>query len=188
MLAVGDSEHLPVAEARAGDAKAWDILFRRYQLPLYAYVMELVRHEQTALDVVQETFINAVRYLKSLREDARFGSWLFSIAHQKVVQQWRRAGREREWLADGLMEGGVEFATAEAGPDESLVGQEDQAELLKHLERLPLAQRSVLVLHYLEDFSIEEIATITEVPLGTVKSRLHHARLALRKQLEGTSR
>jgi RNA polymerase sigma-70 factor, ECF subfamily len=188
MLAVGDSEHLPVAEARAGEAKAWDILFRRYQLPLYAYVMELVRHEQTALDVVQETFINAVRHLKSLRQDARFGSWLFSIAHQKVVQQWRRQGREREWLADGLLDSGVEFATAEAGPDDRLVGQEDSAELFKHLEELPLAQRSVLVLHYLEDFSIEEIAGITEVPLGTVKSRLHHARLALRKQLEGTSR
>lgn len=188
MLAVGDSEHLPVADARAGDAKAWDVLFRRYQLPLYAYVMELVRHEQTALDVVQETFINAVRHLKSLREDVRFGSWLFSIAHQKVVQHWRKQGRERDWLADGLLDGEVEFASVEAGPDASMVGQEDQAELLKHLEELPLAQRSVLVLHYLEDFSIEEIATITEVPLGTVKSRLHHARLALRKQLEGTER
>lgn len=188
MLAVGDPEHLPVAEARAGDAKAWDILFRRYQLPLYAYVMELVRHEQTALDIVQETFINAVRHLKSLREDARFGSWLFSIAHQKVLLAWRRQGREREWLADGLSAGDLEFASAEAAPDASLVGQEDQAELSKHLEELPLAQRSVLVLHYLEDFSLEEISTITEVPLGTVKSRLYHARLALRKQLEGTSR
>ncbi|HEY1173260.1 MAG TPA: sigma-70 family RNA polymerase sigma factor [Verrucomicrobiae bacterium] len=185
---MGDSEQLPVADARAGDAKAWDILFRRYQLPLYAYVMELVRHEQTALDVVQETFINAVRHLKSLREDARFGSWLFSIAHQKVVQQWRKQGREREWIADGLMDGEVEFAAAEAGPDGSLVEQEDSAELLAHLERLPLAQRSVLVLHYLEEFSLEEIASITEVPLGTVKSRLHHARTALRKQLEGTTR
>ncbi len=185
MLAVGDSEHLPVAQARAGDAKAWDTLFRRYQLPLYAYVMELVRHEQTALDIVQETFINAVRHLKSLREDARFGSWLFGIAHQKVIQQWRRKGREREWLAENLPEDTLEFSSPSANPAETLIDHEDDAELLKHLEQLPLAQRSVLVLHYLEEFSLEEIAAITEVPLGTVKSRLHHARAALRKQLEG---
>ena len=185
MLAVGDPEHLPVADARAGDAKAWDTLFQRYQLPLYAYVMELVRQEQTALDIVQETFINAVRHLKSLREDARFGSWLFGIAHQKVIQQWRRQGRERDWLADMPADESVEFTTGEPNPAETLSSQEDEAELARHLEQLPLAQRSVLVLHYLEEFSLEEIATITGVPLGTVKSRLHHARAALRKQLEG---
>ena len=95
MLAVDEAEQLPVAAAREGNAAAWDALFRRYQLPLYVYVFELLRNEQTALDVVQETFINATRYLNSLREDGKFGSWLFSIAHQKCQQHWRKPQRPR---------------------------------------------------------------------------------------------
>jgi RNA polymerase sigma-70 factor (ECF subfamily) len=82
MLVVAGREQLPVAEARAGGTAAWDILFRRYQLPLYVYVFELVHDEQTSLDIVQESFINAARYIESLREDEKFGSWLFGIAHQ----------------------------------------------------------------------------------------------------------
>src|SRR5580698_4879866 len=90
MPEVSAPEQLPVAEARAGEPAAWDALFRRYQLPLYVFVFELVRDEQAALDVVQETFIAAVRHIGSLREDGRFGSWLFGIAHQKCIQRWRK--------------------------------------------------------------------------------------------------
>src|SRR5262245_41618745 len=94
MPAVAEREQLPVQQARTGDAGAWDVLFRRYQLPLYVYVFELVHDEQTSLDVVQETFISAVRHIGGLREDEKFGSWLFGIAHQKCIQRWRRTGRE----------------------------------------------------------------------------------------------
>src|SRR5208283_3838126 len=61
MLVVAEREQLPVLQAKAGEPEAWDILFRRYQLPLYAYVFELVHDEQASLDLVQETFIAAVR-------------------------------------------------------------------------------------------------------------------------------
>src|SRR5437899_12396449 len=98
MLVVAEPEQLPVAEARAGDPAAWDILFRRYQLPLYVYVVELVHDEQTSLDIVQETFISAVRHLGTLREDRKFGSWLFGIAHQKCIQRWRKQNREHTFL------------------------------------------------------------------------------------------
>lgn len=94
MLAVAEREQLPVAAARAGSPDAWDALYQRYQLPLYAYVFELIRSEQPSLDIVQETFIKAARHLGSLREDARFGSWLFSIAHRKCVDRWRKNWRE----------------------------------------------------------------------------------------------
>src|SRR5437762_13678492 len=94
MLVVAEREQLPVAEARAGDTAAWDILFRRYQLPLYVYVYELDHDEQASLDIVQETFINAARYIGSLREYEKFGSWLFGIAHQKCILRWRQKARE----------------------------------------------------------------------------------------------
>ena len=87
MLVVSEHEQLPVAEARNGDAAAWNTLFKRYQLPLYTYVFELLHDEQASLDVVQESFINAARHIGTLREDRKFGSWLFGIAHQKCVQR-----------------------------------------------------------------------------------------------------
>src|SRR6185295_2371071 len=101
MLVVAEREQLPVQQARAGSPEAWDTLFRRYQLPLYVYVFELVHDEQASLDLVQETFIAATKHLGGLREDGKFGSWLFGIAHQKCIQRWRQRTRE-EALRDEI--------------------------------------------------------------------------------------
>ncbi len=180
MTSVADlPETLPVAAARHGDPDAWDTLFRRYQLPLYSYVTDLIRDPQSALDLVQEVFLRAVRHLDSLREDARFGSWLFGIAHQQVIQFWRRRGRQP--LATEPVPEDSEASDPEPGLD--LMRREDGSRLLAALDALPEAHRGVLLLHYLEDFPLAEIAVITGVPLGTVKSRLHHARRALREGL-----
>jgi RNA polymerase sigma-70 factor (ECF subfamily) len=177
MLVVAEREQLPVPQARAGEPAAWDTLFKRYQLPLYVYVFELVHDEQTSLDVVQETFINAARHIGSLRDDGKFGSWLFGIAHQKCVQRWRKQSRD-EILRE-------EFADAPLGfddsPDELLIRREQEAEFMQLLNQLPPPQRSVLLLYFVEDFSLEEIAGIIGAQPGTVKSRLHYAKKGLRK-------
>jgi RNA polymerase sigma-70 factor (ECF subfamily) len=178
MPEVAHTEQLPVAQARAGEPAAWETLFRRYKLPLYVYVSELVRDEQASLDVVQETFINAVRHIGQLRDDAKFGNWLFGIAHQKCAQRWRK--RQDVFLED-IPETPDEF---EASPRDLLVRREQETEFMNLLSQLPLPQRSVLLLHYVEDFSLEEIARITDAQLGTVKSRLHYARKSLRTLLE----
>ena len=178
MPEVADIKQLPVSQARAGEPAAWDALFRRYQLPLYVYVFELVRDEQVGLDLVQETFIAAVRHIGGLRDYAKFGGWLFGIAHQKCVQHWRK---RRETLLDKTPELPDEF---EAGPDDLFIRREQEAEFMNLLEQLPPLQRSVLLLHFVEDFPLEEIARITETQLGTVKSRLHYAKKSLRKLLE----
>jgi RNA polymerase sigma-70 factor, ECF subfamily len=177
MLVVAEREQLPVPQARAGEPAAWDALFHRYQLPLYVYVFELVHDEQTSLDIVQETFIAAVRHIGGLRDDAKFGSWLFGIAHQKCAQRWRKQNRE-EILREEIAESVDEF---ENSPDDLLIRQEQEAGFMNMLNQLPLPQRAVLLLHFIENFSLEEIARITNTPLGTVKSRLHHAKRALRK-------
>ena len=178
MPEVADIEQLPVAQARAGEPAAWDALFRRYQLPLYVYVFELIRDEQAGLDLVQETFIAAARHLGGLRDDSKFGSWLFGIAHQKVIQRWRK---RREILLDEIPEPPDEF---EPAPDDLLIRREQETEFMNLLEQLPPPHRSVLLLHFVEDFSLDEIARITGTQLGTVKSRLHYAKKTLRKLVE----
>ena len=138
------------------------------------------RIEQASLDIVQETFIAAARHIGGLRDDEKFGSWLFGIAHQKVIQLWRKRGG-KEILFDEIPESPDEF---EDSPDDLLIRREQEAEFMNLLDQLPPPQRSVLLLHFVEDFSIEEIARITETQIGTVKSRLHYAKKALRKLLE----
>jgi RNA polymerase sigma-70 factor (ECF subfamily) len=181
MLVEAEREQLPVQQARTGVPEAWDTLFKRYQLPLYVYIFELVQHEQTSLDIVQETFIAAVRHIQNLRSDEKFASWLFGIAHQKCVQRWRQLGRERMLLED--------FASVppefEDSPDDLLIRREEESEFMNLLNQLPLPQRSVILLHYIEGFSLETIAAITGAQLGTVKSRMHYAKGALRKLVKG---
>jgi len=174
------AEQLPVKAARAGGPEAWDALFRRYQLPLYAYVFELVHDEQASLDLVQEAFINAARHIGRLRDDAKFGSWLFGIAHQKCIQHWRRQRPEPvpiEDLAERLPDEGD-------SPSDWLIHQEQEERFMNCLSQLSPPHRAVLLLHFIEDFSLEEIAGITGAELGTVKSRMHYAKKALRELLE----
>jgi RNA polymerase sigma-70 factor, ECF subfamily len=180
MLVVAEREQLPVALARAGEPEAWDTLFRRYQLPLYVYVFELVHNEQTSLDLVQETFIAATGHIGGLRDDNKFGSWLFGIAHQKCIQRWRKQTREVDALEE-ISNAPDEF---ENDPSELLIRREQEAEFMNLLNQLPLPQRSVLLLHFVEDFSLAEIADITGAQPGTVKSRMHYAKKSLRKLLE----
>lgn len=171
-------EKLPVAQARAGDPAAWDTLFRRYQLPLYTFVYDRTHDDAGSLDILQETFIAAVKHLGNLREDHRFGSWLFGIAHQKVIQRWRKR------TEDGVEQLPEPTEAWEDSPADLLIRQEQSVEFLALVDQLPPPQRSVLLLHYLEDFSLAEIAEITETELGTVKSRLHYAKKSLRRILE----
>lgn len=181
MLVVSQHEQLPVAQAKAGRPEAWDALFRRYQLPLYVYVFELVGNEQASLDIVQETFISAARHIGSLQHDSKFGSWLFGIAHQRCIQLWRKSKRHEPASLDDMADS---LADADASPDEWLMRREDEAEFTRMLGQLPPVHRSVLLLHFVEEFSLEQIAEITGAQLGTVKSRMHYAKKALRQLLE----
>jgi RNA polymerase sigma-70 factor, ECF subfamily len=183
---VASSESDLVNAARQHAPEAWDTLLKRYQLPLYTFVAELLRNDTAALDVVQETFAAAVCHISTLRSDTRFASWLFGIAHQKCVLHWRRTRRE-----DRIFAPPTDDDPAEAWPDHdtfdprtALLRREQAQAFFALLEHLPPPQRSTLLLHVLEDFSLTEIAVITGVPVGTVKSRLHHARRALRELVE----
>jgi len=173
-----------VAEARRLQPAAWDRLLAAYQAPLHAYAAELIGDPEAAKDVVQEAFRRAVRHVGGLRDDARFGSWLFGIAHQQCLQHFRGDRRRRERFADTPEAGEEHPDEGLVDPRQQLMRAEDAEQFLALLERLPAAQRSVLLLHVLEEFSLEEIAVITSVPVGTVKSRLHHARRALRSLVE----
>ena len=183
MLEIAQQEALPVSQAKAGEAAAWEVLLSRFRLPIYIYVYQLVGNEQASFDIVQETMLSAIRNIGSLQDNGRFAGWLYGIAHQKCVQLWRRQNREEDALREFAQEG-AEF---EEDPRQALIRAEQKDRFLKLLEELPVNQRAVLVLYFIEDFSLEEIASITGASLGTVKSRLHYAKKAFRNLWEKQS-
>ena len=184
MLAVRqENEPLPIQAAKDGESAAWQSLFRRFRLPLFVYVAELVQSREEALDIVQETFANASRYIGKLRDDSKFASWLFQISHQKCIRYLERRG-QRVLMEFPLDEETQYLSSEQSNPREWAIRKEDEQAFSRMLEEIPIAQRSVLLLHFVEDFSLEEIAEISAVPVGTVKSRMHHAKKTLRKILE----
>ena len=155
-------------------------LFTALESPLLAYALRYTGTRELAEDIVQEAFIAATRHIGNLRDDSKFGSWLFGIAHQKCIQRWRKQDRE----SAALEEISAEPESFENDPGELLVRREQEEAFMKLLNQLAPAHRSVLLLHFLEDFSLEEIARITGSTLGTVKSRMHYAKKSLRKLME----
>ena len=158
----------------------WDAIYAD-QLPrIYNYFRFRLGPGADIEDLTARTFEKAWRGRASYQRDrAGFSTWLFSIAHQKCQQHWRKPRRD-EPLPD---DAGDEFIAAEELPDDLLVRAEQEEELMALLNQLTEAHRSVLLLHFLEEFSLEEIATVTGVGIGTVKSRLHYAKKSLRALL-----
>jgi RNA polymerase sigma-70 factor (ECF subfamily) len=177
---VSEPLHTLVQAARNNDRSAWDTLLRGYQLPLFAYANGLARDREAAFDIVQETFVRAVAHIGGLRDDARFGSWLFGITHQCCVRHFRSTRRQDALFAEEGPEGMDGVAGNEPDPSVALLSAERAERLYALVDQLPLGQRSALLLHVIGDFSLEEIAEIGSVPIGTVKSRLHHAKRSLR--------
>ena len=179
---MSESPHKLVQAARNNDESAWDQLFQMYQLRLFAYAKGLTGDREAAFDIVQESFIRAASHVGGLRDDARFGQWLFAIAHQRCLAHFRRAKRESALL--GERDDPREAESNGPDPRDAFLSEERAQALYSLVDQLPLPQRSALLLHVLGEFSIEEIARIAAVPVGTVKSRLHHAKRVLRGLIE----
>jgi RNA polymerase sigma-70 factor (ECF subfamily) len=164
---------------RGGDHAALAELVRLWERPLLYYLRRLLDSEPDAWDALQESWLRALRELPRLRDDRAFPAWLYTIA-RRVALRMRRQARPGEPLpGDDDPE-----TPAVAGADACLAGV-DPIDVHRALAALTLAHRDVLTLHVLEGFPIAEIAAITGAPPGTVKSRLFHARRALKVLLEG---
>jgi RNA polymerase sigma-70 factor (ECF subfamily) len=162
---------------QAGEPGAFEDLVREMERPLRYYVAKLLRDEDQALDVLQEVWVRAFRSLRRLAEPRSLRPWLYRMAHGLAVDRLRRnASRER-----------LEQARAEDPPagEEPSFDADDAAAVHRALDTLAAPHREVLVLHFLEDLSVAEVASVVGCPEGTVKSRIHHAKRALRQALGG---
>jgi RNA polymerase sigma-70 factor (ECF subfamily) len=163
--------------AKAGSRAAFDRLARRWTPRLKRYVLRKVGVAEVARDIVQETWIGVIHGLARLQNGTSFPAWIYRIAHRKCVDSIRGAQRHRRLTAAAGIEADVSASCLDGA------AAFDSADLTSALRRLSSEHRDVVALFYAEDLGVQEIAAVLSVPVGTVKSRLHHARQALKTQL-----
>jgi RNA polymerase sigma-70 factor (ECF subfamily) len=169
-----------VLRARGGDADAFRSLVDAYDRRLLYFVRRFIADADRALDVMQDVWLTLFRRLPGLKAPQAFRVWLYQITHDKVVDLVRRDRREEKAHA-ALRAAYLPTENGEAGHEELV----DQAEFVHHaLRALSDEHREVLLLRFLEGLSLEEVAAALRCNLGTVKSRLHYARQALRREVE----
>ena len=171
-----------------GDPKAFEVLFKKYREQVARLVYSIVKHEALVQDIVQEVFLLVFRHLSKFRQHAAFKTWIYRITVNESLRQLERA---RRWqpLPDGDSERSKIPSTlivVENGesPDRVLIDGEQKALVHDALNSIRPHHRTILVLYYLEDLSVQEIAEVLEIPEGSVKSRLFYARDGLRKVLD----
>jgi RNA polymerase sigma-70 factor (ECF subfamily) len=169
-----------VERAQHGDTKAFEALAREAGGRLVGVAFRILRDLPAAEDAAQQTLVTAWRELPGLRDPERFEAWLYRILVRACAAEARRSGR---WRAD------VRDVSPDAPVDTNELRRVvDRDELERGFRRLTSDQRAVIVLRYWRDLRQEEIAETLDIPLGTVKSRLHHATAALRAALEAEAR
>jgi RNA polymerase sigma-70 factor, ECF subfamily len=173
--------------ARSGDARAFEALARAHERALYSHVARIIGPGVDAEDVVQDAFISAWRSLPGFSGDS-FKAWLFRIARNRAIDLVRARRRRGELPLeppddDGESPGWAEPASG--GPDlaELASGREALEAVELALTAVPVEQRDALLLRDVQGFSYEEIALITGAEIGTVKSRIHRARVSCRNAL-----
>jgi RNA polymerase sigma-70 factor (ECF subfamily) len=185
---VSTDDHRLIAESLAGDTTAFGELVRRHQDRLYNTVYRLVDNADDALDVVQDAFLNAYQSLGSFKGDSLFFTWLYRIAVNAAISLKRKkrvmvridAGRNGEPVIEPFDPSDL------SKPDHALEQAEQERRIQQALSRLSPEHRVVLVMKDMEGQKYEAMADVLGVPIGTIRSRLHRARLELREILEKT--
>ena len=166
-----------VASARLGDREALGALARRWNGKLLAHAWRLLGDRESAKDAVQESWAEMLRGFSRLRDDGAFAAWAYRIVSRRCARQIGRIQGERRLAEE------VATAPAEDGPAEP--SSLDVDAVRRAIKTLPAEQQAAIALFYLEDMSVAEVAVALDVPAGTVKTRLMHARRKLRGALEG---
>lgn len=183
--AVADSEL--VLRALAGREDGFEELVRRYQRPIVAYVYRMVGDYDAALDLAQEVFIKVYNSLTRYRPEFKFSTWIYRIAHNAAIDHLRRTGSARTEDLEVEGEDGRMFekplASKSPTPEQETERGERRAEIEEVVRQLPAAYRELILLRHSHDLSYDEIAEVTNLPLGTVKNRIFRAREAMRELL-----
>jgi len=189
-MARDDDDQLLVQQFLEGDVAAFEELVSRYENKVYRLAIKLTRNETLAEEVLQEVFLRVYEKLHTFRGESQFSSWLYRIAANlcfaKLNVEKKHVHSDLEEEISQVETGGLLGTDSWADtPERVVLSDEAQAVISEAIDRLPEDFRVVLVLRDVEGMSNSEVAKILDLSVPAVKSRLHRARLALRKRLAG---
>ena len=178
-------DDLLVQKASAGDQAAFAILVARYREKLYRIIRMIVHHEEDSWDLLQDTFLKSYQALPELKKDKAFGKWLVKIAVNLSINHLRHQKRNRQHQENiGRFLAGV---IQKSSPQQKLEQIEINEKLQQLIGQLPPKQKTVLALADIEGYSYREIAQVLQCRIGTVMSRLYHARNFIRQRFADIS-
>lgn len=190
-----DDETTLIQASRSGDPAAVEKLVRAHQARVYSFAMRMCRNVEDAKDILQETFLGMIRSIREFRGESKFSTWLYRIATNACLKKRRRGVFEpepqQELSLDELMprpdaEGRKpEIADWSEDAERALLRGELSAKMEAAIDKLPREYKIVLVLRDVEGFSAEETADMLKLSIPAVKSRLHRARVFVRRELAG---
>lgn len=167
-----------IKKAVNGNKNAWLKLVKKYEKPIYNYGVRMTGNTADALDLMQEVFISVYRNLPTFRSEGSFKGWLFRIASYRCVEFYRKKKPTQN------LEDSPEQACEQPVPEQILLMQQNNRQLIEAMQRLPYDQKAVLELKFFGQFTFDEIARQLDISSNTVKSRLYTALEKLKFILE----
>jgi RNA polymerase sigma-70 factor (ECF subfamily) len=184
-----DADETLMLRFAAGDMAAFDTLYARHELAVWRFVYRSVKVQAVADDVLQDVWFAVARHASRYEARAKFRTWLFTLAHNRLVDHVRAT--RNHGSIDAGSDGDGEHSLADTlaadsgfGPVRQLQSREQASALIAAVEQLPSEQREAFLLQAEGDLSVQEIAQATGVSFETAKSRLRYARASLRQQLQ----
>lgn len=176
-----------IKKVKKGDQAAYSDVVDFFQNKIFQHCYRMLGNMHEAEDIAQEAFIRAYVNIDTFDERRKFSTWLYRIATNLTIDRIRK--RKPDYYLDAEVKGtdGLnmysQMSTKDPSPSEEVESIELQRYIHNEISQLPPKYRSIITLRYLEEFSLQEISEILDIPLGTVKTRLHRGREALRKRL-----
>lgn len=172
-----------IEKSIVGREDSFEELVRRYQRPIINYVFRMLGNYDAALDVTQEVFIKVYNSMARYSAEYKFSTWLYRIAHNASIDYLRRHHHNLQSLEaeseDGTYQ--VQYECKHLSPEQERERSEWREEIATVVKRLPAGYRELILLRHTQDLSYDEIALVTNLPLGTVKNRLFRAREMMRE-------
>ena len=172
-----------ITKAIRGREDGFEELVRRYQRPITGYVYRMLNNYDASLDVTQEVFIKVYNSLERYSSEYKFSTWLYRIAHNAAIDHMRRNSVNQQSIeaenADGSYQ--LQIESSQPNPEQQRERSEWRREIETVVKCLPQVYRELILLRHSQDLSYDEIAEITNLPLGTVKNRLFRAREMMRE-------
>jgi RNA polymerase sigma-70 factor (ECF subfamily) len=172
-----------IAKAISGREDGFEELVRRYQRPITNYVFRMLNDYDASLDVTQEVFIKVYNSLSRYSSEYKFSTWLYRIAHNAAIDYIRRRSPNQQSIETENKDGAyqLQIESPNPTPEQERERSEWRTEIEAVVKCLPAVYRELILLRHAQDLSYDEIAEITNLPLGTVKNRLFRAREMMRE-------